>query len=146
MANLQRQAAALECPVTIIGEHKIQGFEREQHWRFARYLADGALNPELKDPKGEIAKYEVVLNKYPNDSRGLGVLTVQYTDARLPDVDADELHAVRLAFRKRCGQLQEYVHQVRLRLEGVGLSLPPDLRGRLRRLVARVHRRESLGQ
>ena len=65
-----------------------KGFEREQHWRFARYLADGALNPELKDPKGEIAKYEVVLNKYPNDSRGLGVLTVQYTDARLPDVYA----------------------------------------------------------
>ncbi|MBC7161672.1 MAG: DUF1329 domain-containing protein [Immundisolibacter sp.] len=65
-----------------------KGFEREQHWRFARYLADGALNPALKDPKGEIAKYEVVLNKYPNDSRGLGVLTIQYTDARLPDVYA----------------------------------------------------------
>ena len=42
-----------------------KGFEREQHWRFARYLADGALNPALTDPKGEIAKYEVVLNKYP---------------------------------------------------------------------------------
>ncbi len=65
-----------------------KGFEREQHWRFGRYLADGALNPALKDPKGEIAKYEVVLNKYPNDSRGLGVLTIQYTDARLPDVYA----------------------------------------------------------
>lgn len=65
-----------------------KGFEREQHWRFGRYLADGAINPALKDPKGEIAKYEVVLNKYPNDSRGLGVLTIQYTDARLPDVYA----------------------------------------------------------
>ncbi len=65
-----------------------KGFEREQHWRFGRYLADGALNPALQDPKGEIAKYEVVLNKYPNDSRGLGVLTIQYTDARLPDVYA----------------------------------------------------------
>ena len=65
-----------------------KGFEREQRWRFARYLAEGALNPALKDPKGEIAKYEVVLNKYPNDSRGLGVLTIQYTDARLPDVYA----------------------------------------------------------
>jgi hypothetical protein len=65
-----------------------KGFEREQHWRFGRYLADGAINPALKDPTGEIAKYEVVLNKYPNDSRGLGVLTIQYTDARLPDVYA----------------------------------------------------------
>ncbi|HEY0675659.1 MAG TPA: DUF1329 domain-containing protein [Immundisolibacter sp.] len=65
-----------------------KGFEREQHWRYARYLADGALDPALADPKGEIAKYEVVLNKYPNDSRGLGVLTIQYTDARLPDVYA----------------------------------------------------------
>lgn len=65
-----------------------KGFEREQHWRFGRYLADGAINPALKDPNGEIAKYEVVLNKYPNDSRGLGVLTIQYTDARLPDVYA----------------------------------------------------------
>ena len=65
-----------------------KGFEREQHWRFARYLASGALDPALADPKGEITKYEVVLNKYPNDSRGLGVLTIQYTDARLPDVYA----------------------------------------------------------
>jgi hypothetical protein len=65
-----------------------KGFEREQHWRFARYLASGALNPALADPKGEITKYEVVLNKYPNDSRGLGVLTIQYADARLPDVYA----------------------------------------------------------
>lgn len=65
-----------------------KGFEREQRWRFGRYLADGAINPALKDPKGEIAKYEVVLNKYPNDSRGLGLLTIQYTDARLPDVYA----------------------------------------------------------
>ena len=65
-----------------------KGFEREQHWRFARYLANGALNPALADPSGEIVKYEVVLNKYPNDSRGLGVLTIQYTDARLPDVYA----------------------------------------------------------
>ena len=65
-----------------------KGFEREQHWRFGRYLASGAINPALADPKGEIAKYEVVLNKYPNDSRGLGVLTIQYTDARLPDVYA----------------------------------------------------------
>lgn len=65
-----------------------KGFEREQHWRFARYLANGAMNPTLADPSGEIVKYEVVLNKYPNDSRGLGVLTIQYTDARLPDVYA----------------------------------------------------------
>ncbi len=65
-----------------------KGFEREQQWRFSRFLADGAMNPALADPKGQIAKYEVVLNKYPNDSRGLGVLTIQYTDARLPDVYA----------------------------------------------------------
>lgn len=65
-----------------------KGFEREQQWRFSRFLANGAMNPALADPKGLISKYEVVLNKYPNDSRGLGVLTIQYTDARLPDVYA----------------------------------------------------------
>lgn len=65
-----------------------KGIEREQQWRFSRFMASGAANPALTDPKGEVAKYEVVLNKYPNDTRGLGVLTVQYTDARLPDVYA----------------------------------------------------------
>lgn len=65
-----------------------KGFEREQHWRFSRFLASGATNSALTDPTGEVSKYEVVLNKYPNDSRGLGVLTIQYTDARLPDVYA----------------------------------------------------------
>ncbi|WP_372716458.1 DUF1329 domain-containing protein [Immundisolibacter sp.] len=65
-----------------------KGLDREQQWRFGRYMADGAIDPALADPKGQIAKYEVVLNKYPNDTRGLGVVTIQYTDARLPDVYA----------------------------------------------------------
>jgi len=65
-----------------------KGLDREQQWRFGRYMASGAINPALTDPKGQIAKYEVVLNKYPNDTRGLGVVTIQYTDARLPDVYA----------------------------------------------------------
>ncbi|MEL0083599.1 MAG: DUF1329 domain-containing protein [Gammaproteobacteria bacterium] len=64
-----------------------KGFEREQHWRFARLLTTGrtAQPHQLED---DVIKYEVVLNKYPDDTRGLGIVTVSYDDARLPDVYA----------------------------------------------------------
>jgi len=64
-----------------------KGLEREQRWRFARLLTAGrtAKPHKLED---DVVKYEVVLNKYPEDTRGTGVVTVSYDDARLPDVYA----------------------------------------------------------
>ncbi len=64
-----------------------KGLEREQHWRFSRLLTAGrsATPHKLED---NVVKYEVVLNKYPEDTRGLGIVTVSYDDARLPDVYA----------------------------------------------------------
>ncbi len=64
-----------------------KGFEREQHWRFSRLLTQGrSATPHVLED--DVVKYEVVLNKYPEDTRGLGIVTVSYDDARLPDVYA----------------------------------------------------------
>ncbi len=64
-----------------------KGLQREQGWRFKRYLVSGRNRvPHSEDP--EIVKYESLINLYPQDTRGVGILTVNYTDARLPDVYA----------------------------------------------------------
>ena len=64
-----------------------KGLEREQSWLYRRYLMSGRLGePHVEN--AEIAKYESLINLYPNDTRGLGLLTVNYTDGRLPDVYA----------------------------------------------------------
>ena len=63
------------------------GLEREQGWRFKRFLLDGRTNqPHVLDD--EKTKYESLINLYPQDTRGLGILTVNYKDGRLPDVYA----------------------------------------------------------
>ncbi len=64
-----------------------KGLEKEQGWVYRRFLMSGRLTepPVLDD---SIAKYEALINVYPNDTRGLGLLTVNYTDGRLPDVYA----------------------------------------------------------
>ncbi|MDF1817742.1 MAG: DUF1329 domain-containing protein [Immundisolibacteraceae bacterium] len=64
-----------------------KGLEREQRWRFARLLTAGR-TAEPHKLEDDVVKYEVVLNKYPEDTRGTGVVTVSYDDARLPDVYA----------------------------------------------------------
>ena len=64
-----------------------KGLEKEQGWVYRRFLMSGRLGePHVLDK--EIAKYEALINVYPNDTRGLGLLTVNYTDGRLPDVYA----------------------------------------------------------
>lgn len=64
-----------------------KGLEKEQGWVYRRYLMSGRMSePHVEDEK--IAKYEALINVYPNDTRGLGLLTVNYTDGRLPDVYA----------------------------------------------------------
>ncbi|RLA06123.1 MAG: hypothetical protein DRQ60_10925 [Gammaproteobacteria bacterium] len=64
-----------------------KGLQREQGWRFKRYLVSGRIaEPHSEDP--EIVKYESLINLYPQDTRGVGILTVNYTDARLADVYA----------------------------------------------------------
>ena len=64
-----------------------KGLQREQGWRFKRYLMSGRIQePNIEDP--DIVKYESLINLYPQDTRGVGILTVNYTDARLADVYA----------------------------------------------------------
>lgn len=64
-----------------------KGLEREQSWLYRRYLMSGRVGePHIVDTS--IAKYEALINLAPNDTRGLGVLTVNYADGRLPDVYA----------------------------------------------------------
>ena len=64
-----------------------KGLEREQGWRFKRFLLDGRTN-EPHSLDDEKTKYESLINLYPQDTRGLGILTVNYKDGRLPDVYA----------------------------------------------------------
>lgn len=64
-----------------------KGLEKEQGWVYRRYLMSGRMSePHVEDES--IAKYEALINVYPNDTRGLGLLTVNYADGRLPDVYA----------------------------------------------------------
>lgn len=64
-----------------------KGLEKEQGWVYRRFLMSGRLSePYVLDKN--IAKYEALINVYPNDTRGLGLLTVNYADGRLPDVYA----------------------------------------------------------
>lgn len=68
--------------VVINGE---KGIEREQRWRYKRFIMSGrTTEPYVMNP--EITKYEGLINQYPQDTRGLGLLTVNYADGRLPDV------------------------------------------------------------
>ena len=74
-------------PLTFLIIDGKKGLEKEQGWVYRRFLMSGRLGePHVLDQT--IAKYEALVNVYPNDTRGLGLLTVNYTDGRLPDVYA----------------------------------------------------------
>lgn len=74
-------------PLTFLIIDGKKGLEKEQGWVYRRFLMSGRLSePHVLDEA--IAKYEALVNVYPNDTRGLGLLTVNYTDGRLPDVYA----------------------------------------------------------
>ena len=64
-----------------------KGLEREQGWRFKRFLLNGrTAQPHTLETEKQ--KYESLINLYPQDTRGLGILTVGYSDDRLADVYA----------------------------------------------------------
>lgn len=69
----------------VINGKEGKGLEREQGWRYKRYLMSGRLTEPYVEDK-EIVKYEALINQFPQDTKGLGLLTVNYTDGRLPDV------------------------------------------------------------
>lgn len=70
--------------IVIDGE---KGIERQQGWQFKRYLMEAQREPPHKEDD-EIIRYQSLINLFPQDTRGLGVLTVNYADGRLPDVYA----------------------------------------------------------
>lgn len=63
------------------------GLERQQGWRFQRYLLNGRREPPHSEHK-KLFKYQSLFAEYPQDIRGSGVLTVNYQDGRLADVYA----------------------------------------------------------
>ncbi|RLA10119.1 MAG: hypothetical protein DRQ60_09935 [Gammaproteobacteria bacterium] len=64
-----------------------KGLQRQQGWRFQRYMLEGQKqNPHKED--SQLSKYQSLFAQYPQDIRGLGVLTVNYQNNRLPDVYA----------------------------------------------------------
>lgn len=64
-----------------------EGLKRQQGWRFQRYMLAGKKQPPHKE-SSKLYKYQSLFAEYPQDIRGLGVLTVNYQDNRLPDVYA----------------------------------------------------------
>jgi hypothetical protein len=68
--------------VVINGE---KGIEREQRWHYRRFIMSGRTTEPYVMRK-DITKYEGLVNQYPQDTRGVGLLTVNYADGRLPDV------------------------------------------------------------
>lgn len=63
------------------------GLDREQRWHYKRFLTAGRLH-EPHQLEKDVVRYEALVNLYPQDTRGLGVLTVNYQDGRLPDIYA----------------------------------------------------------
>lgn len=64
-----------------------KGLRRQQGWRFQRYFLTGLKQPPHSSDKS-ILRYQSLFAEYPQDIRGVGVLTVNYQDNRLPDVYA----------------------------------------------------------
>ena len=65
-----------------------KGFEREMRGTMFRLMADGRLQQPHHIGNPENWKYEMMVFNYPNDARGVGMLTIQHMDASLPDVYA----------------------------------------------------------
>lgn len=78
------------------------GIERIMRFHWSRLLVVGRLDKPYVLGDGKVAKYEAGIFTYPNDIRGIGTLTVQYMDGRLPDVYA-YIKAVRRVRRLSSG-------------------------------------------
>jgi len=64
-----------------------KGLQRQQGWRFQRYMLAGKKQSPHQE-HSRLYKYQSLFAQYPQDIRGVGVLTVNYQDNRLPDVYA----------------------------------------------------------
>ena len=111
-------------PLTFLIISGKNGLEKEQGWVYRRFLMSGRLGePHVLDTS--IAKYEALVNVYPNDTRGLGLLTVNYTDGRLPDVYA-YIKSLRRVRRLSSGAWADPVQGTDLLFDDTfGLNLDP---------------------
>lgn len=75
-------------PMVFLTTTKAHGLSKEMHTKYARLLQAGRLDPPYTLSDDGVVKREMLLFTYPNDVRGVGTLTVQYDDGRLPDVYA----------------------------------------------------------
>jgi hypothetical protein len=75
-------------PLTnLIIDHK-RGLERQLAMRYMRLMTKAMLREPHEIGSADITKYETNLFVAPEDLRGLGAVTIQYVDGRLPDVYA----------------------------------------------------------
>ncbi len=111
-------------PLTFLIIDGKRGLEKEQGWVYRRFLMSGRMSePHVLDKT--IAKYEALINVYPNDTRGLGLLTVNYADGRLPDVYA-YIKSLRRVRRLSSGAWADPVQGTDLLFDDTfGLNLDP---------------------
>lgn len=75
-------------PMVFLTTTKQGGLSKELRTKYGRLLQAGRLSEPYALTDDGIVKREMLMFTYPNDVRGLGTLTVQYADGRLPDVYA----------------------------------------------------------
>jgi hypothetical protein len=75
-------------PLTILVIDGKGGLQRQLAMHYMRLMTKAMLREPYTIGSPEIIKYETTLFVAPEDLRGLGVLTIQYVDGRLPDVYA----------------------------------------------------------
>ncbi len=75
-------------PMLILSIDGKRGLQRQMGMRFARLQLVGRISEPYTLGDGTVAKYETGAFRFPNDLKGIGTVTVQYTDGRLPDVYA----------------------------------------------------------
>lgn len=75
-------------PMVFLTTSKANGLTKELYTKYGRLLQTGRLSTPYAMTDDGVIKRELMMFTYPNDVRGVGTLTVQYADGRLPDVYA----------------------------------------------------------
>jgi hypothetical protein len=75
-------------PMYILSIDGKGGLQRQMGMRFARLMMVGRVTEPYILGDGKVAKYETGVFSFPEDLKGIGTVTVQYMDGRLPDVYA----------------------------------------------------------
>ena len=74
-------------PMVLLAVNGKSGIERELRARVTKFLYQGRLNePHMLDDEKILVSQLVIM--YPNDARGVGMLTTFYKDGRMPDIYA----------------------------------------------------------